>query len=165
MDIKALFFATEGRLNRLSYFFAGIVLALVTVVLSNIFAFILGANFIGLLLVIEIIISIANIVCGIFLGIKRCHDFNKSGYFLLAYIAISSLIMIVCISVAVTLMSQAGAKLFVLIVAAIISLYLLLKPGTNGENSYGSQPVGLFDLGIKKPEELSNSDISENNNN
>lgn len=170
MDIKALFFAAEGRLNRLSYFLAGIVfflavivLAIAILVLKETFEFILDVKHIELPL-IDTIIYIVSIVCCIFLGIKRCHDFNKSGYFLLAYIAISFLIMIVCVSVAYSLMPRRATMLLVLIMVAIINLYLLLKPGTNGENSYGSQPAGLFDLGIKKPEELSSSDISENNN-
>ena len=83
MDFKALLFSAEGRLNRLSFFLSHILIGIVIIVISIILSLIFGTSVIGSIL--SAVISIVAFVIGIFLIIKRCHDFDKNGYFFIKY--------------------------------------------------------------------------------
>ena len=92
MDFKGLFFSAEGRLNRLSFFLLAISVGVVFSVISIVLNLILPAIAAG---VVSAVLYVVNTVIGIFLAIKRFHDFDKSGYFMLAFSVIASIIIIV----------------------------------------------------------------------
>lgn len=112
-------YTTEGRLNRLRYFMYSIVWSII----SSVVGFILGS--IGGLLssdpesvLVMVPVGIWSFVAGIgsiMIAIRRLHDLNKSGWFLLI-----SLIPLVNM---------------------IFVLYILLVPGTVGDNQYGEDPL------------------------
>jgi uncharacterized membrane protein YhaH (DUF805 family) len=58
-----------------------------------------------------VVVGLASLVIGIIFAIRRCHDFNGSGWLVLLYL--------------------------VPIVNLIFALYLLFKPGTEDANAYG----------------------------
>lgn len=112
-------YTTEGRLNRLRYFMYSVIWSLI----SSVIGFILGS--IGGLLsndpesvLITVPVGIWSFVAGIgsiMIAIRRLHDLNKSGWFLLI-----SLIPLINI---------------------IFVFYILLMPGTVGSNRYGEDPL------------------------
>lgn len=67
------------------------------------------------LMVIGAILSIASGISNLMLSIRRCHDIGKSGWWLLL--------------------------LVIPVVNIIFYLYLYLKKGTTGPNSYGPDPL------------------------
>ena len=79
MDWQNLFLSYEGRLNRQPFWIGNIVLGVINVAGSLIGAAIGGSigNLIGL------IFALAVLYPGICLSIKRCHDRNKSGWWIL----------------------------------------------------------------------------------
>lgn len=106
-NIKKMFFQTSGRLNRQRYILRGLILFpfnCVAMAFSAIDA-----------VLISVFISIPVGILGIMLSIRRCHDINKSGWFMLW-----SLVPIANI---------------------IIGLMLLIKKGTDGPNHYGPDPL------------------------
>ena len=119
MEFLSQVYTTNGRLNRLRYFKYQLILALV----SALIAFVLG--FVGGLLSGDpesVLVTVPTGICslvasigGIMLSIRRLHDLNKSGWFLLL-----SLVPLINI---------------------IFAFYMWLAPGTNGRNNYGADPL------------------------
>lgn len=109
------FFHTEGRLNRLAYFvqwlkLTGIAL-LACLVLGGIGAVISDSLGEG----IAVLIYIPYFVGTVMLGIRRCHDLDKSGWLYLLT--------------------------FVPGINVIFGFYLLLVQGSVGPNQYGPDPL------------------------
>lgn len=112
-------YTTEGRLNRLRYFIYSIAWSLI----SSVVGFILGS--IGGLLssdpesvLVIVPVGIWSFVAGIgsiMIAIRRLHDLNKSGWFLLIGL--------------------------IPLINMIFMLYILLIPGTVGDNQYGADPL------------------------
>lgn len=163
MDFKGLFFSAEGRLNRLSFFLLAILVGIVFSIISVIVNLILPAGAAG---IVSIVLSVVNAVIGIFLAIKRFHDFDKSGYFMLGFSVISSVIIIAVSTICFFVLGNEILGIgFAFIATIAVALYIYLKPGTAGANKYGNQPAALFDLGLNDNVENVNPVISDNSNN
>lgn len=111
MELLNEIFTTEGRLNRWRYLKYQVTLALIPALVG----FFVNSTDSILLTVPAGILSIAASVGGIMLAIRRLHDLDKSGWFLLL-----ALIPLVDI---------------------ILLLYLWLMPGTVGRNRFGEDPL------------------------
>ncbi|TAL82180.1 MAG: DUF805 domain-containing protein [Beijerinckiaceae bacterium] len=114
MDYQTLFLTNDGRINRGPFWIGGIILAVASVVLGFVDALIFGNGVLGSLL--EVIISLALLYPSINLGIKRFHDRDKSGWWLL--------ILFVPILGAIWYFVEAGCL-----------------PGTIGPNRFGPDPL------------------------
>ena len=122
MDFKALFLTYDGRLNRQPYWIGIIILAVINVVLRAVFGLIGGEHAIATLL--SVIVSVALIYPSICIGIKRCHDRDRSGWFQL--IALIPLI--------------GGIWLFV---------ELGCLRGTVGPNRFGPDPLDMVGIPLR----------------
>lgn len=112
-------FSTEGRLNRFPYFKYFVTLWLASLIIGFVFSF-LGTFLTNepdsMLAVIPTgIFSLATSVGSVMIGIRRLHDLDKSGWFML-------LVLIPFVNV-------------------IFGLYLLLARGTVGYNRFGADPL------------------------
>ena len=119
MELLNKIYTTEGRLNRLRYFKYQIIWILISAVVGAILGFIGGflSNDVQSLLVTVPtgMWSFAAGIGSIMLGIRRLHDLNKNGWFMLLA--------------------------FVPLVNLVFALYLYLAPGQVGENQYGADPL------------------------
>ena len=110
MDAQFLLFTHHGRLNRQPYWLACLALTLGALVIEEALKLI-GLNWIGVL------VSIVTIYPSIMLAIKRCHDRDRSGWFVL-----------------------------VGLVPVIGTIWLLVElgflRGTVGPNRFGPDPLG-----------------------
>jgi uncharacterized membrane protein YhaH (DUF805 family) len=121
MDIQFLLFSFDGRIRRLHYWLASIGVGAVASVISSMLFGMSGVfmgHFNPLPMVLILPLVAAEFWIGIALGIKRCHDRDKSGLFLLV-----GLIPII-------------GGLWLLIDLGFID-------GTPGPNQYGPSPKGL----------------------
>ncbi len=100
------YFTYNGRLNRKRYFLRGLLIFIILII---------DTPFLDAIPVLAVPIMFVLTISSIMLGIRRCHDVNKSGWFYLL--------------------------VFVPIVNIIASLYLLFAPGTTGSNTYGPDPL------------------------
>ena len=112
-------FTTDGRINRLPYFKYQVLLWIASVLVGGVLAFV-GSLLIGnsdsiFVLMPTGIFSLCTGIGSIMLGIRRLHDLNKSGWFMLV-----SLIPFINI---------------------LFALYLLLAQGSVGYNRYGEDPL------------------------
>ena len=119
MEFLNKIYTTEGRLNRLRYFMYQILWMLISAVVGAILGFIGGflTNDVQSLLVTvptgmwSFVASVGSIM----ISIRRLHDLNKSGWFMLL--------------------------LVIPFVNIVFILYLYLAPGTVGYNNYGADPL------------------------
>jgi uncharacterized membrane protein YhaH (DUF805 family) len=115
MDIKYLLTSFQGRIRRQHYWLASIGAGVVIGVVASIVLAVFHANPLGLLLIA--VLYVAAIYVGIALGVKRCHDRDRTGWFLAL-----GLIPLV--------------NLWVLVEVGFLD-------GTQGPNKYGPSPKGI----------------------
>jgi len=147
MDWGNLLFSFQGRINRAKFWLAVLVYILASIV-AGIIGFASGSDALAMLL--NSIVSLVSFVSGIFVAIKRLHDRDKSGWWLLLfYIAPGVLLGIGLVAgfFGITeessgaggiglLFSLAG---FAVAVWAFVELGCLR--GTVGPNRYGPDPL------------------------
>lgn len=125
-------FSFSGRLGRLAYFGHGIVAGLVMLV-GTVMAITLSPNseIEGMspagVVVLLIAFAVATWVA-LAAGAKRCHDLDKSGWFLLTT--------------------------YIPLVGILFSLYILFAPGTLGQNRYSFEGGKSPHAGGMSPREL-----------
>jgi uncharacterized membrane protein YhaH (DUF805 family) len=148
MDWGNLLFSYEGRINRAKFWLAVLVYAVASVV-GTIIAFVSLSEMVGSL--INGLVSLVTFVSGIFVAIKRLHDRDKSGWWLLPfYVAPIILAVIGGVAWMFAAMAEGGAGAsgfgFVcLAAAAAISIWAFVEfgclRGTIGPNQYGPDPL------------------------
>lgn len=110
MDYQTLFLTNDGRINRQPFWIGSIIISVAEIVLSIIISMIFGIGGIGHSL--ALIVALVLLYPSINLGIKRFHDRDKSGWWVL--------ILLVPIIGAVWYFIEAGCL-----------------PGTIGPNRFG----------------------------
>lgn len=114
---KELFFTSKGRLNRKSYIYRSLFLSLVLCVVQGVLTF--AANTIGALELLFAVVafgfSLFGFVSNIMMGVRRLHDLDLSGWWMLL--------------------------LFVPLVNILFYIYILFFKGTEGPNQYGEDPL------------------------
>ena len=112
-------FTTQGRLNRLPYlkyiFGLTFVSFILNFILSFVFTLLTGDPESTLLKILSFIVTVPLSVGSIMVAIRRLHDLNRSGWFMIAA--------------------------FVPIVNVILGIYMLFFKGTPGPNKYGADPL------------------------
>ena len=144
----------SGRARRKEYWMYTLLIAIVSLVcflldralgLDGIFGSGLTASPGSRIGVLRLILIVATFLPSIAVSIRRLHDTNRSGWWLLL------LLVPYCIGLALLGMGVAGGQLgllalsgiFMLIglVGAIVLLVFMCLPGTSGPNSYGADPL------------------------
>lgn len=111
MDIQKMFFNFEGRLNRQPY----IQCMLGIWVLSSVVGWMFSSSTSFLISLLFGIISLAIAASAISLGVRRLHDLDKSGWWLLIGV--------------------------IPLIGFLFQIYLLAAKGTDGVNTYGYDPL------------------------
>ncbi|MBQ3442651.1 MAG: DUF805 domain-containing protein [Selenomonadaceae bacterium] len=119
MELLNEIYTTEGRLNRLRYLKYQVMWTIISTVIGFILGltggFLSGDPDSALIVVPTGIWSFIAGVGGVMLGIRRLHDLNKSGWFMLLGL--------------------------IPLINVIFALYIWLMPGTVGHNRYGADPL------------------------
>jgi uncharacterized membrane protein YhaH (DUF805 family) len=143
----------SGRAPRAEYWWYVLAIIILSVV-ARIIDSILGMNVAGPYGPVSLIVMLGLLVPNIAVSIRRLHDTNRSGWWILLPIVPYCLAFVLGGAAmmgaaaggsSVGLMAGAGiAGLFLLIgaVCAIVLLVFMVLPGTPGENRYGPNPYG-----------------------
>jgi uncharacterized membrane protein YhaH (DUF805 family) len=120
MDIKFLLTSYQGRIRRLHYWLASIGVGVVSGVVINVLLMLGGfpTHSNPLIMILIGVLYIGVIYIGLALGVKRCHDRDKTGWFL-----------------AIGLIPLIGG-LWLLVDLGFLD-------GTPGPNKYGPSPKGI----------------------
>ena len=137
------FFRRDGRLNRLRYFKRNVVLFVVELIILTVITTV-GTNDLdefsqGSLIVFRVF-YIAGLIPFCCLMIRRLHDLDMNETLAYVFFALSFVTVFIdgkdMLKVEPSSLENALDT-----VACIINLYTLFWPGTNGDNSYGSDPL------------------------
>jgi uncharacterized membrane protein YhaH (DUF805 family) len=135
MDLPQLLLGFSGRTNRAKYWIAACIYLAVTLIAGLLF-FILGLGV--LFYIVVAALYLAMVISGIAVGIKRLHDRDKSGWWLLLFY------------VAPGILGGIGAAVgnwhwLFDVPSGAISLWALIElgflRGTSGPNQYGPDPL------------------------
>ena len=147
MNWGSLLFSYQGRINRAKYWLAILVYILVTIV-AAVIGFASGSE--ALANMLSSLVSLATFISGILVGIKRLHDRDKSGWWLLLFYIVPGVLFgigtgMMLFGVVADSSGLGGAASifflagFAIIVWAFIELGCLR--GTVGPNQYGPDPL------------------------
>lgn len=110
-DLKEKFLSFDGRLNREPYILRNIAIGVV----SALFGFVVEMSGSAILMVLGLVVSLFLTVCGVSLMVRRLHDLDKSGYFLLI--------------------------MLIPVINIFFGLYMICFKGTEGYNRFGEDPL------------------------
>jgi uncharacterized membrane protein YhaH (DUF805 family) len=134
VDFWPLLFSFQGRINRAKYWIATVTYISVTIALVGLGFFF---RFDTIFFIIAAIVFIAMTVSGIAVGLKRLHDRDMSGWWLLVFYLLPALLDSIGRGLGIPIIfSVAGA---VISVWALVVLGFLR--GTAGTNQYGPDPL------------------------
>lgn len=155
MDLSTLLFSFQGRANRAKYWLA-VLIYFVTAIILALFGFV-TSHTLGLGLIYGIvgtIVYIGMLVSGVAVGIKRLHDRAKSGWWLLVFYVLPTVIVLIGTFLSWGAGSMIISGLFSLIALAI-SVWGFVElgclRGSVGPNGYGPDP--LMDGMVQRPAE------------
>jgi uncharacterized membrane protein YhaH (DUF805 family) len=142
MNWGHLFFGFNGRINRAKYWIAILIYLAIYLVLAVIgYATDQSATYQAINGMLNIVIFISSLA----VGIKRLHDRNKSGWYLVLFYIVPGVLMVASILAGVTTEETTmigtilGLMAFAIGVWAFVELGCLR--GTVGANQYGADPV------------------------
>lgn len=133
IDFGSLLFGFDGRINRAKYWIAVAVYFVVTLIAMGLMFALHGM--IGMVLMG--IIYVVMIVSGIAVGIKRLHDCDKSGWWLLVFYLLPGLLSAAAMSM--------DDSIILNLLSFAVSIWGLLQlgflRGTIGPNRFGPDPI------------------------
>ena len=118
--LKEMFFTAHGRLNRKPYILRGLLLWILSLIISGVTEVMAESDSVVILLLSLVLLGVWSALCvaSIMLVIRRWHDLGKSGWFTL-------LLLVPLVNIAV-------------------AIYLWVKKGDEGPNNYGEDPLAQF---------------------
>lgn len=134
IDLGALLFGFSGRINRAKYWIA-VAIYVVATIIAWVLAFVVGFGMLWFIIIG--IVYIAMIVSGIAVGIKRLHDRDKSGWWLLLFYLGPTVLS--------GIGAATGAQIIFGLASLAISIWMFVElgclRGTMGPNQYGPDPL------------------------
>lgn len=141
MDWSDLLFTFEGRINRAKFWLAMLIWVVAQAVAAGMIvaSYVLLGDFFPLgAIVVFLLVVIPLLVSGFAVGVKRLHDRDKSGWWLLLLCVLPAVLELVAQS-----MGDAGRPWD--IASLVISVWAIVElgclRGTAGPNSYGDDPL------------------------
>ena len=135
-----------GRAPRAEYWWYALALVVAFIVLSIIESLVgLKGMIAGLYGPLTALLWLATIVPGLAVGVRRLHDTNRSGWWLLLVVpyAISAMLAVVAMSSgSMAGLGSAGLLGIIGLICAIALLVFMVLPGTPADNRYGPNPYG-----------------------
>jgi len=133
IDFGSLLFGFDGRINRAKYWLAVAIYFVVTLIAMGLMFALHGM--IGMVLMG--IIYVVMIVSGIAVGIKRLHDCDKSGWWLLVFYLVPGLLSAAAVNMDDSLILNLLS--FAVSIWGLVQLGFLR--GTIGPNRFGPDPI------------------------
>ncbi len=132
-DLVSLLCSFSGRINRAKYWLAAVLYIVGFLVLAAL-AYASGSM---LIIIVLVILYIPMIISGIAVGIKRLHDRDKSGWWLLVFYLLPAVLN--------WLGTWIGMRLMFSLASFAVSIWMFVElgclRGTVGPNRYGPDPL------------------------
>lgn len=139
--------AFTGRASRAEYWWYGLAIIIVAIVLSVIENILGLSHMIGMYGPLSLLLMVGTFVPSLAAGMRRLHDTGRSSWWILLPIVPYALALGLGGQAMVAGQMSAGAGIAMImlllgLVAAIVLLVFLVLPSTPGENRYGPNPYG-----------------------
>ena len=142
MDWGHLFFKFNGRANRAKFWIAALIYAVINVILAVIgYAMDQGSAFQAINGILQIVILVSSLA----VGVKRLHDRDKSGWYLLLFYLVPGVLVAIASVLGMTMEDSTiiagilGLVAFAVGVWAFVELGCLR--GSIGANRFGPDPI------------------------
>ena len=142
MNWGQLFFKFDGRVNRARFWIAALIFTVVNVVLA-ILSYLTDQS--GVFQAINGMLSIVILICSIAVGVKRLHDRNKSGWYLLLFYFLPGVLAAAGVLVGEFVEDSTVIATVLTLLAVALTVWAFVElgclRGTVGANPYGPDPV------------------------
>jgi uncharacterized membrane protein YhaH (DUF805 family) len=143
MDWGHLFFGFSGRVNRAKFWIAVLVYAIVTIIVGVVSYL---ADESTAVQAIGGIVNLVVFISGLAVGVKRLHDRDKSGWYLLLFYIVPSVLIGIALAMTMTMEDSALIAGVLDLIAFSISIWAFVElgclRGTVGSNRFGPDPLG-----------------------
>jgi uncharacterized membrane protein YhaH (DUF805 family) len=139
----SLLFSFHGRINRARFWLASLVYFIVGLIIAVI-GFVAGQS--GAFQMLSFVVNLAVFISGLAVGAKRLHDRDMSGWWLLAFYIVPTVLVAIGVAVGMTSDSWVAMGLCSILAVAIgIWAFVVLGclRGTIGTNGYGPDPLAI----------------------
>ena len=146
MTWQQLFFSYQGRINRAKYWLAILIYLIIGAVAFGILFALVGSHStstLPLAIILTVVGYIILLASGLSVAVKRLHDRDKSGWWILIFYILPAVLNAIARGMAHG--SGAGFGLVLSLVALAISIWAFVElgclRGTVGPNQYGPDPL------------------------
>jgi uncharacterized membrane protein YhaH (DUF805 family) len=143
MDWGHLFFGFSGRINRAKFWIAVLVYAIVTIIVGVVSYL---ADESTAVQAIGGIVNLVVFISGLAVGVKRLHDRDKSGWYLLLFYIVPSVLVGIALAMTMTMEDATVVAGILDLIAFAISIWAFVElgclRGTVGMNRFGPDPLG-----------------------
>jgi uncharacterized membrane protein YhaH (DUF805 family) len=150
MDWGQLFFKFNGRINRAKFWIAVLIYTVINVVMA-----ILGyiSDDSAVFQAVNGMLGIVIFISSLAVGVKRLHDRSKSGWYLVLFYIIPSILIVAGIAVGTIMEDSIMIASILGLVAAAIGIWAFIElgclRGTVGANRYGPDPLATPPVGAQ----------------
>lgn len=142
MDWGTLFFRFSGRINRAKFWLAVLIFTAINVVLAIIgYGLDQSMAFQAVNGMIGIVIFISSLA----VGVKRLHDRDKSGWYLILFYVVPTVLIVIAMVLGMTMEDSLIVAGILGVIAAGIGIWAFVEigclRGTVGPNPYGPDPL------------------------
>jgi uncharacterized membrane protein YhaH (DUF805 family) len=134
-----------GRASRAEYWWYTLAIIILGIVVSIIENMVGLDNWVGMYGPIALLLMLALLVPGLAVTVRRLHDTDRSGWWMLiALIPYGLLAVVMGMSAAsgsLAMVGLAGIVAIVALIGVIALLVFMIMPGTPGDNRYGPPPA------------------------
>ena len=142
MDFVNIFISFSGRINRAKYWIAVLIFTATNIVLGALGYLGSGSTAIR---GINTVAGIAMMISGIGVAIKRLHDRNKSGWFVLLFVVAPAILLGLGLAIGTMSSGSDFVATALWLIAIVIGIWSFVElgclRGTIGRNQYGSDPL------------------------
>src|SRR4029079_13415503 len=142
MDWGHLFFKFDGRVNRAKFWIAVLIFAAINVVLA-IVGYVMDQSVVFQAL--NSMLGIVILISSIAVGVKRLHDRNKSGWYLLLFYLVPSVLVVIGVLIGAFVEDSSIIDTVLVPLVLAIAVWAFIEMGcmrgTIGINQYGPDPV------------------------
>jgi uncharacterized membrane protein YhaH (DUF805 family) len=138
MDPFQLFFGFSGRINRAKFWLALVINIVAWLIVGGI---VLSATlgFVALFFILFFVVATPFLISGVAIGVKRLHDRDKSGWWLLVFYLLPAVLNSMAEAAGTGLQFVFALAAFAISIWGFVELGCLR--GTAGPNKFGSDPL------------------------
>jgi uncharacterized membrane protein YhaH (DUF805 family) len=145
MDWGHLFFKFSGRINRAKFWIAALVYAVISIIFA-VLSYVTDQS--GAVQAVGGIVNLVVFISSLAVGVKRLHDREKSGWYLVLFYIVPSVLVGAAAVMGMTMEDSTMIAGILGLIAFAIGVWAFVElgclRGTAGPNRFGPDPIGAI---------------------